>query len=211
MRLLGAFPTPEAVEFLTGILKDEGQEVSFRYEAAISLGTTRDRHAAETMLGMTRVPSKDLRRGILWGLGRTGDPRAVPVLFQAVKNHDEDVETRQAAAIGLGRSRVPNAVRYLLSAVEDASENQRVRQSMMASLAFTGDPVAMRRLFKELKGGDIHLQFAAALALPYISDRKAVGALVERIEERQSRGPPVCRTGARKAGRAARGSPSRRS
>jgi len=177
---LGALPSPEAIELLTGILKDDGEEISLRNTAAIALGTTRDRGAAETLLQMTGVPNRSLRCGVFWGLGRTGDARAISVLIRCLKNRDEDKNVRQAAAIGLGRSRAPNAVRYLLGAVEDKSENRRVRESLMAALAFTGDPVAMRRLFKELKGGD--LQNAAALALPCISDREAVGPLVDALK-----------------------------
>jgi len=181
LRSLGAIPTPEAVGFLTAILKDEGQVSSLRWYAAIALGTTRARGAAEALLRASGVSDKDLRYGILFGLGRTGDVRAVPVLMAVLKNRDEDALVRRAAAIGLGRSRSPDAVRYLLNAIEDKSEIRSVRQSMMAALAFTGDPVATRRLFKELNGGD--LKSAAVYALPYISDRAAIAPLVDALKK----------------------------
>ena len=110
-RALGTFSTSEAIEVLTAILKDEGEKPNLRYEAAVALGTTRDRGATDFLLGMRRVRDIYLREGIFWGLGKTSDPRVVPVLTAALGNATEEVGIRKAAAIGLGRSKDPRATR----------------------------------------------------------------------------------------------------
>jgi HEAT repeat protein len=180
IRALGAFSTPEAIGVLAGILKDESERSFSRYNAAISLGTTRDHKAEEILLGMRHSPKKTVREGVYWGLGRTCNAQVVPLFIEAIKNFDEDVEVRRAAAIGLGRSMDATATHYLLSAVENQSIDQRVRSSIMASLAFTGDPAATSRLFTELKGGE--LSFAAAVGLRYLTDRRAVEQLLEALK-----------------------------
>lgn len=195
VRSLAAFPVSRAFEILVDILKDERQETRLRIEAAIALGATRDHRAAEILLGMANIQEVRLRSAVFWGLGKTGDARVAPRLLEAIKNRDEDERVRQAAAIGLGRTKAQDGIRYLLNAVEDHSDKESVRQSMMAALAFTGDHRAMARLFKELKDGE--LQYAAALALPNISDSQAVSSL---IEELKNESPIVRRFAARALG-----------
>ena len=42
-----------------------------------------------------------LAPAVAWALGRTGDPRAVPVLLKTIANLDNAVDTRHAAAVAL--------------------------------------------------------------------------------------------------------------
>ena len=114
------------------------------------------------------------------GPGEDVYPRVVPVLTAALGNATEEVGIRKAAAIGLGRSKDPRATRYLLDALENPNWDPPVRPSMMAALAFTCDPAANARLFKELRGGK--LQYAAALGLCELSDRRALEPLLEALK-----------------------------
>jgi tetratricopeptide (TPR) repeat protein len=115
---LGYTGGDDAVDALVGIVK-EGQNWTQQALAAISLGRIGDPKAAralidvfDTVKGSRSTDSTGV--AIVWGLGRTEDPRAVPKLREALERGSK--EARSVAAWSLARIGNDAALEALLDA-----------------------------------------------------------------------------------------------
>jgi HEAT repeat protein len=147
--------------------------------------TQRDGRAVEPILlalSDVRFDASE-RAELVEVLGRTGSPRAVPILASFVPARDPAL--RIAAIVALGNTEGPEVDRTLSSLL--VSEERAAQAAAMDSLATAGGKVAMAKLVATL-GGDVELDRTRALdALGAMLERhpdegtlRAMGAMLER-------------------------------
>jgi HEAT repeat protein len=115
-----------------------------------------------------------------YALGRIGDPRAVPVLCEALttpsirRSRNQATRLRREAAAALGRIRAPEAVPALCRALSDS--RSEVAASAQWALVALG-PAALPRLCQLLYRGSNAVRELAAGALGSIADPRAIEPL----------------------------------
>jgi len=110
-----------------------------------------------------------IRQYLTLVLGKLGDPRAVPVLEEALK--DPVVETRIYALIALAELKARGAVLEVMDAARD--QDKDVRKTAVYALGEIGDPRAIPVLEDALNEEVADIRFNAALALSRFGDPKA--------------------------------------
>jgi HEAT repeat protein len=183
-RALGQFQNPRVIDVLVRVLRDESDSAAVRFEAAVALGYTKDPQATGVLLDMFQCMNERVREGVLWGLGRSEDPRAVKPLIALLSNKQEEVTIRGAAAVGLGRVGDAPAVDALLKAGSDKDEQPRVRMSIVMALALSEDARAAQRVFAALDDDSEAVSHAAALALRDIRCRDALEGLIDALKHK---------------------------
>jgi HEAT repeat protein len=140
----------------------------------------------EDMLGLLRDPRRpqELRETVCWVLARWKDPRAAPVLVEALEKGEPGL--RACAARSLGEMGASEAVRPLAASLY-LDEDAEVRFASVYALGLIGDVSALRAV--ALKLGDtaesVQIRGMAAEALGDIGDARAIPYLVRALEAEQ--------------------------
>jgi hypothetical protein len=124
-----------------------------------------------------------VRKNAAEGLGKLGDPAAVPALIAALGDRDADV--RMEAAVALGRIKDPAAVGALIAAVQDSAP--QVRGCAVAALGTWRFPSAVAALIAALRDSDANVVDNAISALGRIGNRSAAEPLVAMLAEERTR------------------------
>jgi len=146
---------------LDGLFKalNNKRNVYVRRDAAMALGEVGDPAAMEPLIAALRDPKQDVRDAASVAIGNLGgDPRAVGVVAETLKNGNSIARGEAAAA--LGKIRHKTGVEHLLAALTD--QDYYVRQSAALSLGQIGDPKAVAALAHTLKDEDKDVRQAAA-------------------------------------------------
>lgn len=122
------------------------------------------------------------------GLGRIGDPRAVPALIElfvrgvdgSKSGSDESATVRFYAAWALARLRDPRTVEPVIACLK--SEDVALCMIATRLLGQLGDPRALAPLIRMLVDDDVHAATSAAEALGVLGDESAVPHLLGVLE-----------------------------
>ena len=178
--------------------------------ALIELGQARNpRHAAPLIKALIEaLKGKDryVCVSAAVGLGKIGNPAAVPALIEALKDEDSWAvlytlyETRSrpdpgsiealrdaegdishVATEALGKISHAAAVSALIEALKDKNDN--VRRAAAYALGVIGNPAAVPALIEALKDKDDFVRHGTVLALTKFSDPAALPALIEALKD----------------------------
>lgn len=119
-------------------------------------------------------------------LGRTGDPRAIEPLIDAL--YTKNVHLSQEAAEALGRIGDSRAVQPLIDVLRhewDDTETITVWQKAAAALAALGEP-AVPPLLKAAKDEDENVRRGAIEALGQLHDARGVDSLIAALQDKDS-------------------------
>lgn len=120
------FKTPEVVDILIAVLKDDWHWV-VRCRAAYSLGVIKDPRAVEPLIEAMQTDRHwTVRRDTIWALGYIKDPRAVEPLIEVMKTSDQSMDISGAIS-SLGFIKSPRAIQALTDAMND--ERAGVREA----------------------------------------------------------------------------------
>jgi HEAT repeat protein len=125
---------------IDALLHDPSQWVAG--QAALSLGTFRDKSAVKPLARALRDPSELIRMNAARGLASIASPDSDSALIAALGDTSKDV--RAQAATALGRSRSKRAVPALMAVLSD--ESAYVRERAARALGLIGDPKAVPAL-----------------------------------------------------------------
>ncbi|MFA4985511.1 MAG: HEAT repeat domain-containing protein [Candidatus Brocadiia bacterium] len=113
-------------------------------------------------------------------LGKTGDPKAVPILMEFLQ--DPAAEAQEASARALGDLGAREAVPALLELLKREHIGVHVLENAARALRAIGSKEAVRTLIGWLDDPDDGVRDRAALALAEIGDKEAVPALIKCLQ-----------------------------
>jgi aminopeptidase N len=129
---------PEVVEALARAVRRDDQHHSVRSEAARSLGKIGSKDALESLLGLTGLRDRRVRRAVIAALGEFKDERVAKPLAAALKG-DESPYVQCQAAISYGKARLPDAFGVITSAVGTPSPEEAISEACLEALGYVKD------------------------------------------------------------------------
>ena len=127
-----------------------------------------------------RHPSAEVRAAACFRLEEIADPRTVDVLGGVLRNPQEDAQVRSAAANALETIGSPAGVNKLIEVMREAKITDWLTVFSLAALGETAfDPLLAILTDPQAKGRP-----HAAMALGLSGDRRAVGALLNALQDR---------------------------
>jgi HEAT repeat protein len=123
-------------------------------------------------------------------LGRTRDPKAIPILLERLRK-TESVEMAKAAVRALRHFRDPQVIQALTEVAANKNINEKVREAAVQSLGDIGDPEVVDTLIPILEEGSAKpyptlgdtLRKETARALGRIGNPKAIEPLIRTLEK----------------------------
>ncbi len=168
---LGAIGGPRAVQLLVAAMPHAFDEFRDAVCAALAgFGWDAVYPTFDVLLASEEVAA---RLGLVWTLGKTGDPRAIPFLNMLLREPEPTV--RSAAAGALGKIADPGAAQVVAQAATDPSPF--VRSAATRSLGNLRAPVEV--VVPLLADPDAFVRNRAALALGRIGGERADAALAQ--------------------------------
>jgi tetratricopeptide (TPR) repeat protein len=149
-----------------------------RQAALVALGRLGDPRGVASLAEAAGSGPLPARAAAVWSLGRIADPRATGILWRAVE--DPRPEIAALACLGLGRHADARAVTLLGRVASDGARPVAVRSAAALGLGRAGGAQAGAALLDLLDTGDEGLTRAAALALAWTRDPRALPALLAR-------------------------------
>jgi len=143
---------PEVVEALAKAVRRDDQHFSVRSEAARSLGRIGTKDALETLIGLSGLTNRRVRRAVVAALGEFKDPRVAKPLLAALRG-DESPYVQCQAAVSYGKARLPDAFEVITSAVGTPSPEDAVTEACMEALGYVKDSRTRQFLRKHLPYG----------------------------------------------------------
>jgi HEAT repeat protein/beta-lactamase regulating signal transducer with metallopeptidase domain len=132
--------------------------------------------------------SKDSDVGVrlesIRALGKSGDPRAIAALSEALRS-DRDVAVRRAAAWALGNLDDTRAVPALTTALK-ADTSVEVRRTVVWALGEIGDKSASSSLSQSLTDRDVQVRRDAVWALGEIGDHGSAAAIETLFKDKDA-------------------------
>lgn len=183
LKALGRTKNPGVRPLLEQGLKDEQGAVQLAAAAGlVSLGHTKYWDQIRRTAG---AMNPEERASALRLLGELKDPRAFPVLVEALKHPQPSV--RGAAAAALGDLGMSGAVRELETLLKD--KIPAVRTSAAVSLGELGDKSAVPALKEAMEEGNPVVQAAAVSALLRLNEPfRSVASVVRHLVQQQDPG-----------------------
>ena len=168
---LGQVGGEQAVEALTGTLKDKNEDEAVWRMAIGALGRIWNLHA------LVRLSRKEaaVRRDAAVALGQLRDERALESLKAALRDRDEGVRRRAISALG--------RIWRLSQLVGLGDDEAAVRQGAAEALGTLGDAQAVEPLIAALRDGNADVRSAVTEALGQLDDERAVQPLVEALDD----------------------------
>jgi HEAT repeat protein len=121
-RLDGAIAL-RAARALVALLADSRPAI--RAAAARSLATSRSKYALSALLKTMGDPTAEVRKAAIYGVGLSGNRRALAPLISMLNNEDQPASVRGMAAEALGNLADQRAVKPLIAALDDKSPEVR--------------------------------------------------------------------------------------
>ena len=165
---LGRVGTPAALEGVVRCLSTPDRD--FRE----ALTTVLAAHGVETVAALAGQPQTlETRLALVWTLGKTADPKAVPRLAELAQR--EEPEVRAAVAGALGKLEGPESEAALGKLLED--RNERVRAAAVNGLGTVGSDACTVQLMVALEDPDPFVRHRVSLALGRVGTTQALSVL----------------------------------
>ncbi len=188
---MGITRNPRAIGTLYSIMNDESESSEIRFFASVSLGMIGGEKVATLFgkrLGQTafRRLDKDLRRGLAFASGLSGDPTLAPMVRSLLINQatDDDV-TRSFLVLSLGRLGDRAANPILIQCLEKA--HVQIRRSAaiaLGAVASPSDKDVIKALGKAADtDADLMVKNFSLIALGRIGGKDAEKVLIKLFNE----------------------------
>ncbi len=152
--------------------------IDARTAALVALGRLGDPRGLAPLEEAAAAGAVTMRAAAVWAIGRIPDQRVSSILERALG--DPHPEVQALACLGLGRHADARAVALLARLGSDAARPSELRIAATLALGRAGGPQAAAALVSILDRGDDELSRAAALALAWTRDPRALSALLAR-------------------------------
>ena len=152
--------------------------IDARTAALIALGRLGDPRGLAPLEEAATAGAVTMRAAAVWAIGRIADQRVSSVLERALG--DPHPEIQALACLGLGRHADARTVALLARLGSDSSRPSELRIAATLALGRAGGPQAAAALVSILDRGDDEMSRAAALALAWTRDPRALSALLAR-------------------------------
>ena len=178
-----------AVEPLIEALKDEEPKV--REAAASALEDVNDVQAVEPLIEALKDEEKEVREAAASALGRYKDERAVEPLIEAMLCLNGGGWASESAAKSLSQIGGERAIEALIAVLKDQTMGGGTVAAAVGGIYKCQDERGVEELIDLLKyentranGSQVQVRNVAAYALGEIGDIRAVGPLIEALEEK---------------------------
>jgi serine/threonine-protein kinase len=176
-KLLARFPSPEGIETVVRLLKDENRAV--RLEAVQCVGKLKAREAIPALCQALRDPDIKIQTAAIDSLIQIHDIAAVPHLIEVLK--DESEQARRGAVEVLNEVVTVEAIKDLISALRD--EDWWVRVRAADALGTLGGEKVVDAVISLLDGEDDFVRRYAVEILNTVKSEKAVEPLIKALED----------------------------
>ncbi|MGI8918359.1 MAG: HEAT repeat domain-containing protein [Pyrinomonadaceae bacterium] len=137
--------------FLSDLVRNKGEEVKLRRQAAHAIGESRDRGALNMLQGLYEsVKEVEVRRAIIQAAGNNQEQEAAFVFLMKVAKSDPEKQARRTAVQQLGDFERANIVEEL-SKLYAAETDAEVKKAVLHALAETKSAGAQARLLELAK------------------------------------------------------------
>jgi HEAT repeat protein len=127
---------PGNVPFLAGLVRDKGENVEVRKEAADALGESQDAAALSTLESLyAEVNNRDVKREILDSIAESRDAGAATRFLIKIAETEPDRELRREAIDGLGSSHDPASLRALEKIIDDQNADSEIQREAVDALS----------------------------------------------------------------------------
>lgn len=174
---IGAIEAPSAIDALLMALP--GATLDVRDKVAGVLAQRPREQLGSRIDELVRADDLDVRLGISWTLGKTGDPSGIPILAGLLRNSEPRL--RASAAGALGKIRHRDSVTTLLAAVSDRDARTRaaVVNALCRQTPHDEEELVIETLVRRLADPDAFVRNRVAIALGCIGGAKVEEVLVE--------------------------------
>jgi len=177
-KLLAKFPSPEGIETVVRLLKDENRAV--RLEAVQCVGKLKAIEAIPNLCESLRDPDIKIQTAAIDSLIQIHDTRAVPHLIEVLK--DESEQARRGAVEVLNEVVTVEAIKDLISALRD--EDWWVRVRAADALGTLGGEKVVDAVVSLLDDEDEFVRRYAVEILNTVPSERAVEPLIKALEDR---------------------------
>ena len=147
---LGHFPGQTG--YLSGIIRNDGESVEVRKEAADSLGDSTDANALSALERLYgEVGNREVKREILDAVADNRDEAAATRFLVKVSETDSDRELRREAIDGLGDSQDPASLKALEKIISDSNGDADLQREAVDAIGDKGQDVAVPLLMRIAK------------------------------------------------------------
>ncbi|MDQ3472661.1 MAG: HEAT repeat domain-containing protein [Acidobacteriota bacterium] len=134
--------------FLSDLVRNTGEEVKLRRQAAHAIGESRDRGALNTLQSLYEsVKEVEVRRAIIQAAGNNQEQEAAFAFLMKVAKNDPEKQARRTAVQQLGDFERPNIVEEL-SKLYAGETDAEVKKAVLHALAETKSAGAQARLLE---------------------------------------------------------------
>ena len=152
--------------------------IDARTAALVALGRLGDPRGLASLEEAATADAVAIRAAALWAIGRIADPHVSSILERAIGDPRPEIEA--LACLGLGRHAEGRTVTLLARLGADPARPRELRIAATLALGHAGGAEATAALLQSLDRGDQDLSRAAALALAWTRDPRALPALLAR-------------------------------
>ncbi len=177
-KLLSRFPSPEGIEAIIRLLRDENRAV--RLEAAVCLGRLKEVTAIPALCRCLRDRDLKVQTAAIEALVTIGDVSAVPHLLEYLK--DESEQVRRGAVEVLNEVVTSDAIKDLVSALRD--EDWWVRVRAADALGSLGGERVVDAVIHLLTDEEDFIRRYAVEILITVPDQRAVEPLIQSLEDK---------------------------
>jgi HEAT repeat protein len=160
----------ESLAFLLPLLRAETDTDVLR-DVCVALGHIHNRKAIGPVARLRKHPHEDVRYGVVHGLLRYKDKRAISALIELSRDTDEDV--RDWATFGLG-SMIDTDTEEIREALSNrlADEDSDTRHEAIVGLARRQDERALGPVISELSGDPLDITLLTLEAAAELKDER---------------------------------------
>lgn len=135
-------------EFLADLVRNTGEDIKLRRQAAHAIGESRDRTALSVLQSLYEtVKEVEVRRGIIQAAGNNQDREPALAFLLKIAKSDPEKQSRRTAVQQLGEFERGNIVEELMK-IYSGEADAEVKKAVLHALAETKNPGAQARLLE---------------------------------------------------------------
>jgi HEAT repeat protein len=184
---LGYIGDPKVVPVLTKILKSETEPVAVKYSICNTLSIIASTEAVPTLIELKTTKDRNLRRSVLYALGKIPHPESVKALREAIDENLDD----ESIVVDIIRSLVDigdkDSIEKFKILYSTPTASQKIKfYSAYALAKLQKDTSVLPTIKKELSNKDDTIRQLAVDAIRFIGDKESLDILRKMKETETS-------------------------